>query len=83
MVTENGAAFRDILEDGQVMMSSGSHMLSHIFATLEARRRGVPVEGYFVWSLLDNFEGQRLRPVRYHHVDYDSLSAHQRPVHSG
>ncbi|HEU4894372.1 MAG TPA: family 1 glycosylhydrolase, partial [Acidimicrobiia bacterium] len=29
---------------------------SHIDATLAARQSGVPVDGYFVWSFLDNLE---------------------------
>ena len=76
MVTENGAAFKDILEDGQVNdVERQSYIQSHIFATLEARRRGVPVEGYFVWSLLDNFEWASGYEKRFGiiHVDYESL----------
>ena len=76
MVTENGAAFKDVLEDGQINdIERQSYIQSHISATLEARRRGVPVEGYFVWSLLDNFEWASGYEKRFGiiHVDYESL----------
>lgn len=76
MVTENGAAFKDVVEEGQVNdIERQSYIQSHISATLEARRRGVPVEGYFVWSLLDNFEWASGYEKRFGiiHVDYESL----------
>ena len=76
LVTENGAAFKDVLVDGQVNdIDRQSYIQSHISATLDARRRGVPVEGYFVWSLLDNFEWASGYEKRFGiiHVDYESL----------
>jgi beta-glucosidase len=50
------------------------YIARHIAATLEAMRQGVRVDGYFVWSLLDNFEwssgyAKRFGIVR---VDYDT-----------
>jgi beta-glucosidase len=76
MVTENGAAFKDVVVDGQVDdLDRQSYIQSHIAATLEARRRGVPVAGYFVWSLLDNFEWASGYEKRFGiiHVDYETL----------
>ena len=76
MVTENGAAFKDVMVDGQIDdLDRQSYIQSHIAATLEARRRGVPVKGYFVWSLLDNFEWASGYEKRFGiiHVDYASL----------
>lgn len=56
-ITENGAAFQDEVVDGQVHdMQRQRYIANHIAATLEAMRQGVRVDGYFVWSLLDNFE---------------------------
>ena len=56
-ITENGAAFKDVLQDGQVHDAGRTaYLQDHIAAVAEALRQGVPVAGYMVWSLLDNFE---------------------------
>ena len=63
MITENGAAFPDVLVEapqGDVAHVDDprrvEYLRSHIAAVLAARDAGVDVTGYFVWSLLDNFE---------------------------
>lgn len=57
-VTENGAAYADGPDDaGQVADDRRVAFLrDHVAALQGARSAGVPVAGYFVWSLLDNFE---------------------------
>ncbi len=57
-ITENGAAFPDeISADGHVHDPRRiNYLREHIAAIGEAMRQGVDVRGYFVWSLLDNFE---------------------------
>ena len=57
-VTENGAYFDDILsEDGKVHDDRRIAFLDrYIQAMQEAQAHGVDIRGYFVWSLLDNFE---------------------------
>ncbi|MBX5474592.1 MAG: beta-glucosidase [Thermoleophilia bacterium] len=57
-VTENGAAFYDVrLHDGRVHDPERIDYLDrHLAAVARAIEAGVPVAGYFVWSLLDNFE---------------------------
>lgn len=56
-VTENGAAFEDRFEDGSIADSRRTAYLhAHFAAAQEAIDRGVPLRGYFVWSLMDNFE---------------------------
>ncbi len=56
-ITENGAAYRDRLVDGRVADADRIRYLHrHIAAMADALERGVDVRGYFVWSLLDNFE---------------------------
>ncbi len=58
LVTENGAAFDDRLDgDGHVHDERRiAYLEGHIDAVERARREGVDVRGYYVWSLLDNFE---------------------------
>ena len=56
-ITENGGAFADVLEDGRVDDSNRTaYLAAHIAAVGDALRLGVPMAGYMVWSLLDNFE---------------------------
>ena len=57
-ITENGAYFDDALsKEGKVHDAQRVEFLEgYIRAMLEARGRGVDVRGYFVWSLMDNFE---------------------------
>ena len=57
-ITENGAAFHTAPDaTGQVRdLARQQYLHQHLRATLEACRAGVPVAGYFVWSLLDNYE---------------------------
>ncbi|MBK8023042.1 MAG: beta-glucosidase [Chloroflexi bacterium] len=57
-VTENGAAFPDeIAADGQVHDESRMHYFRRHFEQLHrAIEAGVPLRGYFAWSLMDNFE---------------------------
>lgn len=56
-VTENGAAYEDRLEGGRISdPERKAYLEGHIQAVLEAIQMGAPVKGYFVWSLLDNFE---------------------------
>jgi beta-glucosidase len=56
-ITENGAAFKEQVVDGRV---DDPQRLSYIERHLQQVHRAIaadmPVKGYFVWSLLDNFE---------------------------
>lgn len=57
IVTENGAAFRDEVTNNVVTDSKRIDFLqAYISQVLAAKRDGVNVKGYFVWTLLDNFE---------------------------
>src|SRR6201996_6358643 len=76
IVTESGAAFDDEPDhEGFVRDSERSDYLTgHIGATVEAAASGVPVRGYYAWSLLDNFEwpfGYRPR-FGISYVDYET-----------
>jgi len=76
-ILENGAAFPDRVEaderirDGQRI----AYLRDYLGAVLDAIAVGVPVRGYFVWSLLDNFEWTLGYSKRFGlvHVDYDTL----------
>ena len=57
LVTENGAAFVDKLAGGRVVDPDRlEYLREHIAACADAIAQGVPLTGYFAWSLLDNFE---------------------------
>jgi beta-glucosidase len=77
-VTENGAAFFDppTVEDGKIEDPLRvSYLRQHIGAVRSAIRQGVDIRGYFVWSLLDNFEWALGYSKRFGivHVDYATL----------
>jgi beta-glucosidase len=56
-ITENGAAFYDRLEDGKVHDAGRTaYLQDHLAMLRKAMGSGANVRGYFVWSLLDNFE---------------------------
>jgi len=57
-ITENGAAFLDAIgADGEVYDPARlSFIRRHLIQAHNAIQCGVPLKGYFVWSLLDNFE---------------------------
>ncbi|MBK7615279.1 MAG: beta-glucosidase [Burkholderiales bacterium] len=72
-ITENGGAFPDVVTDGQVHDADRTRYLqTHIAAVAEAMRQGVPMAGYMVWSLMDNFEWSSGYAKRFGivHVDY-------------
>ncbi len=57
IVTENGAAFEDQLLDNQVNDTQRTlYLQEHIEQVRLAQQMGIPVNGYFVWTLMDNFE---------------------------
>jgi beta-glucosidase len=72
-VTENGGAFKDDVRQGQVHDADRTEYLhSHIAAVADAIDQGVPMGGYMVWSLMDNFEWSSGYAKRFGivHVDY-------------
>ena len=57
IVTENGVAFKDTLQDGRIEDTDRvNYLKDHIEQVLRAKKEGVKVNGYFVWTLMDNFE---------------------------
>ena len=72
-VTENGGAFKDQYAGGRIHDAGRTDYIKrHIAAVAEAMRQGVPMAGYMVWSLLDNFEWASGYEKRFGivHVDY-------------
>ncbi|MEV0582104.1 GH1 family beta-glucosidase [Nonomuraea sp. NPDC050310] len=77
MVTENGAAFDDTVEDGRVHDADRlDYLRTHLRAVHDAIGEGADVRGYLVWSLLDNFEWAEGYRKRFGivHVDYGTLT---------
>ncbi len=76
-VTENGATFADVrTHDGRVHDDERcAYLAAYVAAMRGAIASGVPVRGYFVWSLLDNFEWSLGYSKRFGlvHVDYPTL----------
>ncbi|HEX6353530.1 GH1 family beta-glucosidase [Actinophytocola sp.] len=73
MITENGAAFDDELGvDGVRDDERIAYLRDHLTVVREAISAGVDLRGYFVWSLLDNFEWAFGYEKRFGivHVDY-------------
>jgi beta-glucosidase len=74
-VTENGAAFKDKLENGHVHDAQRTEYLqAHIRAVWDAIQKGVNVGSYFAWSLMDNFEWASGYEKRFGivYVDYET-----------
>ncbi len=74
-IKENGAAFRDMPVDDRVHDPDRvAYLAAHIAAVGDALAQGVPMAGYMVWSLLDNFEWASGYAKRFGitHVDYET-----------
>ena len=74
-VTENGAAFEDRVEEGAVHdRKRVAFLQAYLGKVRQAIRAGADVRGYFVWSLLDNFEWSAGKSKRFGviYVDYET-----------
>jgi beta-glucosidase len=75
-ITENGAAFVDDRRNGSVSDPQRiSYLEGHLAALGDSIAAGAPVRGYFLWSLLDNFEWAFGYTKRFGivYVDFDTL----------
>lgn len=80
IVTENGSAFPDEVTDGEVNDPKRlKYLKDYISQVLTAKNEGCKVNGYFVWTLTDNFEWAEGYHPRFGliHVDH---STQQRTV---
>ncbi len=75
-VTENGSCYDDHPDAAGNVDDAArrDYLVRHLHAVLAARKQGVPVKGYFAWSLLDNFEWSEgyLRRFGLAYVDFDT-----------
>ncbi|MFC6885040.1 MULTISPECIES: GH1 family beta-glucosidase [Actinomadura] len=72
-ITENGAGYDEAPGDGAVHDAGRiAYLDAHLRACRDAISEGVPLRGYFTWSLLDNFEWAWGYSKRFGlvHVDY-------------
>ncbi|MFL5670798.1 MAG: GH1 family beta-glucosidase [Chloroflexota bacterium] len=76
VITENGAAYPDAVEgDGEVHdVRRRDYLARHIAAAADALDAGVPLTGYYAWSVLDNYEWSLGYSRRFGlvHVDFDT-----------
>ncbi|TBO60613.1 glycosyl hydrolase family protein, partial [Streptomyces kasugaensis] len=70
MITENGCAYEGVEDGARIAFLDG-----HLRALHEAMDAGVDVRGYFVWSLMDNFEWAEGYARRFGlvHIDFSTL----------
>ena len=83
-ITENGASYNEGPNgDGQIHDQRRTHYLyDHLAACHQALKAGVPLCGYFVWSLMDNFEWARGYTQRFGVVWVDFATQQRTPKDS-
>ncbi|MEI6733787.1 MAG: GH1 family beta-glucosidase [Comamonadaceae bacterium] len=73
-LTENGSSYEDVVSsNGEIDdIERRRYLERHLLALREIVAKGIPVKGYFAWSLLDNFEWAEgyLRRFGLTHVDF-------------
>jgi beta-glucosidase len=76
-ITENGTSSSDeVTADGKVFdLDRIMYLRNYLTHLHRATAEGVPVRGYFLWSLMDNFEWSDGLSKRYglYHVDFETL----------
>jgi len=77
-ITENGAAFPDIVEPSGIVEDTQriAYFSGYLESVAKAINAGVPIKGYFVWSLMDNFEWAHGFSKRFGliYIDFDNQS---------
>lgn len=84
VITENGAAYDDIVDGDRVDDPTRVSFLSrHFAAAADAIRDGIPITGYCVWTLMDNFEWAYGTSKRFGVVHTDYRTQRRRIKSSG
>jgi beta-glucosidase len=83
-ITENGAAFADEVDaSGRIRdLNRIDYLRSHTAACKRAIADGIPLKGYFLWSLMDNFEWAHGYTKRFGLVQVDPATGARRPKDS-
>jgi beta-glucosidase len=84
LITENGAAMADLdRADGRVAdLDRLEYFAAHLAQVRDAMEHGVPVEGFFAWSLLDNFEWAHGYVPKFGLVEVDTTTQRRTPKQS-
>jgi beta-glucosidase len=83
-ITENGAAFDDHIENGSIHdFKRVDYLRRHVHMVHQAVKEGADVRGYFIWSLLDNFEWSMGYSKRFGIVYVDHASQERITKDSG
>lgn len=92
LITENGGCYKDVVKDGKVHDEERcAYLQEYLDEIFRAIEDGVPIKGYYYWSLLDNFEWAEGYKKRFGlvYVDYkdglkrikkDSFDLYQRLI---
>jgi beta-glucosidase len=75
IVSENGAYFKDELKNGVVNdFERINYFQQYLKALLKAKKDGIKVDGYFAWTLTDNFEWAEGFKARFGliHIDFET-----------
>lgn len=83
-ITENGCAVRDVPDSfGNVRdWERINYLRAHIMAAHDAMKAGVNLKGYYVWSLMDNFEWNRGYSPRFGIIRVDFPTQRRIPKQS-
>ncbi|HEY0260887.1 MAG TPA: GH1 family beta-glucosidase [Lacisediminihabitans sp.] len=84
-ITENGSAYEDVVGEagGIDDAERADYLRDHLLACRTAIERGLPLAGYFVWSLMDNFEWAWGYTRRFGIVFVDYATQKRTPKASG
>lgn len=84
VITENGIALEDEMNGNEILDNTRIEYLEHALNCIKiARQNQIPVRGYFVWSLLDNFEWMELFRPRFGIIYVDFKTKVRTIKHSG